>query len=60
MEVFLIKTLQLLLCFCLLIILHEGGHFFFAKLFKVRVPTFCLLFGPWTKWRLFSWKRPDY
>ena len=60
MEVFLIKTLQLLLCFCLLIILHEGGHFFFAKLFKVRVPTFCLFFGPWKKWRLFSWKGTDY
>lgn len=47
MEVFLIRALQLILCFALLIILHEGGHFFFAKLFKVRVEKFCLFFDPW-------------
>lgn len=46
MEVFLIRALQLILCFSLLIILHEGGHFFFAKLFKVRVEKFCLFFDP--------------
>lgn len=39
--------MQLILCFSLLIILHEGGHFFFAKLFKVRVEKFCLFFDPW-------------
>ena len=42
MEIFFIKALQLILCFALLILLHEGGHFFFAKLFKVRVEKFCL------------------
>lgn len=47
MEVFFIRALQLILCFALLIILHEGGHFFFAKLFKVRVEKFCLFFDPW-------------
>ena len=47
MEVFFIRALQLILCFSLLIILHEGGHFFFAKLFKVRVEKFCLFFDPW-------------
>lgn len=47
MEVFLIRALQLILCFALLIILHEGGHFLFAKLFKVRVEKFCLFFDPW-------------
>lgn len=47
MEIFLIKALQLILCFSILIILHEGGHFFFAKLFKVRVEKFCLFFDPW-------------
>lgn len=46
-EVFLIRALQLILCFALLIVLHEGGHFFFAKLFKVRVEKFCLFFDPW-------------
>lgn len=47
MEVFLIRALQLILCFAILIVLHEGGHFFFAKLFKVRVEKFCLFFDPW-------------
>lgn len=54
MEVFLIRALQLILCFSLLIILHEGGHFFFSKLFKVRVEKFCLFFDPW--FTLFKFK----
>lgn len=54
MEVFLIRALQLILCFALLILLHEGGHFFFAKLFKVRVEKFCLFFDPW--FTPFKWK----
>lgn len=60
MEVFLIKTLQLLLCFSLLILLHEGGHFFFAKIFHVRVEKFCLFFDPWKSWKIFSWRGTDY
>ena len=40
METILIKTLQLLLCLSLLVVLHEGGHFGFAKLFKTRVTRF--------------------
>ncbi len=47
MEVFLIRALQLILCLSLLVLLHEGGHFLFAKLFKVRVNKFCLFFDPW-------------
>ena len=43
----------------LLVLLHEGGHFFFAKLFGVRVDKFYLFFDPsiW-KWdgSLFKWK----
>ena len=54
MEVFLIRALQLILCFALLILLHEGGHFLFAKLFKVRVEKFCLFFDPW--FTLFKFK----
>ena len=46
MEVFLIKALQFLLAIGLLVLLHEGGHFFFAKLFKVRVTRFYLFFNP--------------
>ncbi len=52
MSIFLIKTLQLLLCFALLIVLHEGGHFFFAKLFGIRVEKFFMFFD-W-KFHLFS------
>ncbi|MBQ0089450.1 MAG: site-2 protease family protein, partial [Prevotellaceae bacterium] len=45
MEVFLIKALQLIASLSLLVILHEGGHFFFAKLFHTRVEKFSLFFG---------------
>ena len=47
METFLIRALQLMLSLSLLVIIHEGGHFFFAKLFKVRVTKFYLFFNPW-------------
>lgn len=40
METFWIKTLQFLLSITILVALHEGGHFFFAKLFKTRVSRF--------------------
>ena len=46
MNVILIKTLQLLLCLSLLVVLHEGGHFGFAKLFKTRVTRF-YMFANW-------------
>ena len=59
MEVFLIRLLQFMLAIGLLVLLHEGGHFFFAKLFGVRVEKFYLFFDPsvW-KWdgSLFKWK----
>lgn len=47
MEIFLIKALQLVLSFSILIVLHECGHFFFAKLFGIRVHRFCLFFDLW-------------
>ena len=46
MDIFLIKTLQFLLSISLLVLLHELGHFFFAKLFKVRVTRFYLFMNP--------------
>ena len=59
MEIFLIRLLQFMLAIGLLVLLHEGGHFFFAKLFGVRVDKFYLFFDPsiW-KWdgSLFKWK----
>ena len=69
MEVFLIKTLQLILCFAILILLHEGGHFLFSKLFGVRVKKVCLFFDPAINLgfkrfsgtlKLFSWRGTDY
>jgi regulator of sigma E protease len=47
METFLIKAVQLMLSLSLLVVIHEGGHFFFAKLFKTRVEKFRLFFDPW-------------
>ena len=51
MEIFLIKLLQFLLAISLLVLLHEGGHFFFSKLFGVRVDKFYMFFdigiGKW-------------
>ena len=47
METFLIKALQLILSLSILVLVHECGHFFFARLFKVRVEKFYLFFDPW-------------
>ena len=54
MEVFLIRLLQFVLAISLLVLLHEGGHFFFSKLFGVRVEKFFLFFDPW--FHLFKFK----
>ena len=40
----LIKTLQVILALSVLILVHEFGHFFFAKLFGIRVDKFYLFF----------------
>ena len=54
MATFLIRALQLIMSLSLLVIIHEGGHFLMAKLFKVRVEKFSIFFDPWFK--LFSYK----
>ena len=54
MEVFLIRLLQFTLAISLLVLLHEGGHFLFSKLFGVRVEKFYLFFDPW--FHLFEFK----
>ena len=51
----LIKTLQVILALSILIIVHEFGHFFFAKIFGVRVDKFFLFFDMGDK-KLFSTK----
>ena len=50
----LIKILQFILSFSLLVIIHEFGHFLFARLFKTRVEKFYLFFNPW--FSLFKFK----
>ena len=52
-----IKIAQLLLSLSILVVVHEFGHFFFAKLFKTRVEKFYLFFDPW--FSLFKIKRGD-
>lgn len=61
----LIKIGQLLLSLSILVLLHEGGHFLAAKLFKTRVEKFYLFFDflfPFPnllKFSLFKIKRGD-
>lgn len=43
----LFKVLQVVACFSLLVLIHEFGHFLFAKIFKTRVEKFYLFFNPW-------------
>jgi regulator of sigma E protease len=43
----LIKIAQLLASLSILIVLHEGGHYLAARLFKTRVEKFYLFFNPW-------------
>ncbi|MDR2825023.1 MAG: RIP metalloprotease RseP, partial [Prevotellaceae bacterium] len=57
METFLIKALQLILSLSILVILHEFGHFLFARLFKTRVDKYYVFFHP--LFSLARWKKID-
>jgi len=52
-----IIILQLILSLSILVIVHEFGHFFFARLFKTRVEKFYLFFNPW--FSIFKFKKGD-
>ena len=54
METFLIRALQLIVSLSILVLIHEFGHFIFARIFKVRVEKFYLFFDPW--FSLFKFK----
>ena len=56
METFLIRALQLVLSLSLLVIIHEGGHFFFARLFKIRVEKFYIFLIPGSRFSSLSLK----
>ncbi|MGM9804799.1 MAG: RIP metalloprotease RseP [Muribaculaceae bacterium] len=65
METVLIKALQLIAALTILVFIHEFGHYFFSRVFKVKVERFYLFFHPWfnivrynprangKKWRFF-------
>ena len=54
METFLIKAAQLIAALSLLVIIHELGHFLWARVFKIRVEKFYIVFNPW--FSLAKWK----
>lgn len=53
----LIQAIQLIVSLSLLVLIHELGHFSFAKLFKTRVEKFYLFFNPW--FSLLKWKKGE-
>lgn len=53
----LIKILQFVLSLSILVIIHELGHFFFARVFKTRVEKFYLFFNPW--FSLYKFRKGD-
>jgi regulator of sigma E protease len=55
--IILIKIMQFLLSLSILVLIHELGHFMFAKLFKTRVEKFYLFFDPW--FSLFKYKKGE-
>ena len=59
METFLVKALQLILSLSILVLVHEFGHFIFARIFKVRVEKFYLFFDPWFSIFTFKPKNSD-
>ena len=50
---FWMKTLQLIMSLSLLVFVHELGHYFFARLFRIRVDKFYLFFNP--KFSILRW-----
>lgn len=53
----LIQILQLILSLSILVLIHELGHFMFARIFKTRVEKFYLFFNPW--FSLLKWKKGE-
>jgi len=51
------QVVGLISSLAILILLHEGGHFLFAKIFKTKVEKFYLFFNPW--FSLFKFKKGE-
>ena len=58
MDTFLIKATQLILAFAILVVIHEFGHFLFARIFGMRVAKFYIFFNPITS--IFKWRPGKY
>jgi len=54
LEAFFIKALQLIVALSLLVVIHEFGHYIFARIFGIKVEKFYLFFNPW--FSLAKWK----
>lgn len=54
METFLIKAAQLIVALAFLVIIHEFGHYIFARIFGIKVEKFYMFFDPY--FSLFKWK----
>jgi len=59
MDTFVIKALQLICSLSILVLIHEFGHFIFARIFNVRVEKFFLFFDPWFSLFKFKPKNSD-
>jgi regulator of sigma E protease len=55
--IILVKAAQLVLSLSIMVIIHEFGHYIFARLFKCRIEKFYLFFDPW--FSLFKVKKGD-
>jgi regulator of sigma E protease len=53
----LVQISQFVLSLSIIVLLHEAGHFFAARFFKIRVEKFYLFFDPW--FSLFKYKKGD-
>ncbi|MBR6948205.1 MAG: RIP metalloprotease RseP [Muribaculaceae bacterium] len=58
MNATLIKTLEFFMALGLLVMIHEFGHYFFARVFGVWVEKFYMFFNPWLS--IVKWKPGKY
>lgn len=54
------QAIGLLLSLSILVVLHEFGHFTFARIFKTRVEKFYLFFNPWFELLKFKKGETEY
>lgn len=55
-----IKILQFVMSLSLLVLIHELGHYLFARMFGIRVEKFYLFFDPWFSLFKFNYKGTEY